>query len=175
MTSLEIQADTLTMSYLSPSTIPAQACITSSPLELLVFAGFGPILLFDFFISCCYIKKFYDSMNFIFHRSNQLNISPKMTRKGNAKQNFRNGLNCAESVLKAIMDTEVTDFPSEIVAVATGFGGGMGLPKLEQRRQSSGNVRQKDKNIRKNKMYKTASALGICLQAFVRQTAFHLK
>jgi C_GCAxxG_C_C family probable redox protein len=47
--------------------------------------------------------------------------------KENAKQNFRNGINCAESVLKAIIDTGVTDFPPEIVALATGFGGGMGL------------------------------------------------
>ncbi|ADI02225.1 MAG TPA: C_GCAxxG_C_C family protein [Syntrophothermus lipocalidus] len=47
--------------------------------------------------------------------------------KDNARQNFREGLNCAESVLKAILDTGVTDFPPEVVAMATGFGGGMGL------------------------------------------------
>ncbi|MGI6453171.1 MAG: C-GCAxxG-C-C family protein [Syntrophomonadaceae bacterium] len=47
--------------------------------------------------------------------------------KDNAKQNFKDGLNCAESVLKAIIDTGVTDFPPETVALATGFGGGMGL------------------------------------------------
>jgi len=47
--------------------------------------------------------------------------------KENARQNFRDGLNCAESVLKAIIDTGVIDFPPEIVAMATGFGGGMGL------------------------------------------------
>ncbi len=33
----------------------------------------------------------------------------------------------AESVLKAVIDTGITDFPSEVVALATGFGGGMGL------------------------------------------------
>ncbi|MCP4683695.1 MAG: C_GCAxxG_C_C family protein [Desulfobacterales bacterium] len=47
--------------------------------------------------------------------------------KENASQNYRNGINCAESVLKAVIDTGVTDFSSEIVALATGFGGGMGL------------------------------------------------
>lgn len=47
--------------------------------------------------------------------------------KENAKQNFRDGLNCSESVFKAIIDTGVTSLPPEAVAVATGFGGGMGL------------------------------------------------
>lgn len=44
-----------------------------------------------------------------------------------AKQNFREGLNCAESVLEAVIRTGVIqDFSPEIVAVATGFGGGIG-------------------------------------------------
>lgn len=47
--------------------------------------------------------------------------------KENAAQNFRDGINCAESVLKAIVDTGITDLPPEIVSLATGFGGGMGL------------------------------------------------
>lgn len=47
--------------------------------------------------------------------------------RDNAKQNFRDGLNCAESVFKAILDTGIIDFPPETVALATGFGGGMGL------------------------------------------------
>lgn len=48
--------------------------------------------------------------------------------RDNAKQNFREGLNCAESVLAAIIDTGVIeDFSPEVVAVATGFGGGIGL------------------------------------------------
>lgn len=47
--------------------------------------------------------------------------------KENAKHNYLNGLNCAESVLKSIIDTGIIDFPPEIVALATGFGGGMGL------------------------------------------------
>ncbi|MGI6453228.1 MAG: C-GCAxxG-C-C family protein [Syntrophomonadaceae bacterium] len=45
----------------------------------------------------------------------------------NARQNFREGLNCAESVLQAVVDTGIIeDFPPEIVAVSTGFGGGIG-------------------------------------------------
>ena len=48
--------------------------------------------------------------------------------KNNAADNFKQGLNCAESVFKAILDTGVApDFLPETVALATGFGGGMGL------------------------------------------------
>lgn len=43
--------------------------------------------------------------------------------KVNTKQNYRDANNCAESVLKAIIDTNITDFPPEVVALATGFGG----------------------------------------------------
>jgi C_GCAxxG_C_C family probable redox protein len=47
--------------------------------------------------------------------------------KENAKQNFKEGLNCAESVLQAVIDTGlIKDFPPEVVAVSTGFGGGIG-------------------------------------------------
>ena len=47
--------------------------------------------------------------------------------RANARQNFRDGLNCSESVFKAVLDTGITDFPAETVAISTGFGGGMGL------------------------------------------------
>lgn len=47
--------------------------------------------------------------------------------RDNAKQNFKDGLNCSESVFKAIIDTGITDLPPETVAVTTAFGGGMGL------------------------------------------------
>jgi C_GCAxxG_C_C family probable redox protein len=47
--------------------------------------------------------------------------------KNSAKTNFKSGLNCAESVLKAILDNVDHNFPDETVALATGFGGGMGL------------------------------------------------
>ena len=47
--------------------------------------------------------------------------------KDNAKQNFKDGLNCAESVFKAIIDTGVSNLPPETVALTTPFGGGIGL------------------------------------------------
>ncbi|NLW23812.1 MAG: C_GCAxxG_C_C family protein [Clostridia bacterium] len=41
---------------------------------------------------------------------------------------FKEGLNCAECVLQAIIDVGlIKDFPKDIVALATGFGGGIGL------------------------------------------------
>jgi len=47
--------------------------------------------------------------------------------KENARQNFKDGLNCAESVLEAVISTGIIkDFPPEVVAVSTGFGGGIG-------------------------------------------------
>jgi len=47
--------------------------------------------------------------------------------KDNARQNFREGANCAESVVKAVYDTGIiNDFPSEIIALSPGFGGGIG-------------------------------------------------
>lgn len=45
----------------------------------------------------------------------------------NAKQNFKEGLNCSESVFKALIDAGIIDVPPEMVCLATGFGGGMGL------------------------------------------------
>lgn len=46
-----------------------------------------------------------------------------------ARYNFKNGLNCAESVVQAIIDVGLTDLPPEFVAVASGFGGGIGHTK----------------------------------------------
>ena len=47
--------------------------------------------------------------------------------KENARQNFREGLNCAESVVEAVIRTGIIkDFPPEVVALSTGFGGGIG-------------------------------------------------
>ena len=44
-----------------------------------------------------------------------------------AKGFFREGLNCAECVFKAYLDLGLTpEFPSEIIALASGFGGGIG-------------------------------------------------
>lgn len=47
--------------------------------------------------------------------------------KDNARQNFRDGINCAESVFKAVIDTGITGLEYEAVALSTGFGGGIGL------------------------------------------------
>ncbi len=47
--------------------------------------------------------------------------------KDNAKQNFRDGINCAEAVFKAVIDTGITGLEPEAVALSTGFGGGIGL------------------------------------------------
>lgn len=44
-----------------------------------------------------------------------------------AKDNFRKGLNCAESVYLSVHDAGLVEFPGETVALATGFGGGIGL------------------------------------------------
>ena len=44
-----------------------------------------------------------------------------------AKENFRKGLNCAESVYTALLDAGLVDFPPETVALTTAFGGGIGL------------------------------------------------
>jgi C_GCAxxG_C_C family probable redox protein len=45
----------------------------------------------------------------------------------NAKENFRQGLNCSESVFKAVIDAGMIDLEPEMVRLATGFGGGIGL------------------------------------------------
>lgn len=44
-----------------------------------------------------------------------------------ARNNYRTGLNCAECVFRAIYDEGVTELPPEIISMATGFGGGIGL------------------------------------------------
>ncbi|MEN6462060.1 MAG: C-GCAxxG-C-C family protein [Syntrophomonas sp.] len=44
-----------------------------------------------------------------------------------AKDNFRKGLNCAESVYTALIDAGLVDFHPETVALTTAFGGGIGL------------------------------------------------
>ena len=42
---------------------------------------------------------------------------------------FRQGLNCAECVLRTFMDIYQCDVPDEVICMATGFGGGMGHTK----------------------------------------------
>ena len=42
---------------------------------------------------------------------------------------FRQGLNCAECVLRTFMDIYEVNVPDEVICMATGFGGGMGQTK----------------------------------------------
>ncbi|MEW6658291.1 MAG: C-GCAxxG-C-C family protein [Thermodesulfobacteriota bacterium] len=46
--------------------------------------------------------------------------------KEKAKANFKTGLNCAESVLEAVLSQVETGLPMETMCLMTGFGGGMG-------------------------------------------------
>lgn len=42
---------------------------------------------------------------------------------------FRQGLNCAECVLRTFLDMHDTDLPESVIRMASGFGGGMGHTK----------------------------------------------
>ena len=42
---------------------------------------------------------------------------------------FRQGLNCAECVMRTIMDMYETSMPDDVLCMATGFGGGIGHTK----------------------------------------------
>lgn len=44
-----------------------------------------------------------------------------------AIENYKNGLNCAESVLEALIRAGVLDVPKETVKMCVGFGAGIGL------------------------------------------------
>ena len=44
----------------------------------------------------------------------------------NAMNHFKHGLTCAECVFKGFLDLGLTDFPPEIVALSSGYGGGSG-------------------------------------------------
>ena len=46
-----------------------------------------------------------------------------------AKNCFRNGLNCSECVMTAMLANFDTGLPKEVIKLATGFGGGMGHTK----------------------------------------------
>jgi C_GCAxxG_C_C family probable redox protein len=47
--------------------------------------------------------------------------------KERARKNFSKGLNCSECVLEAVLEYVETGLPKEVLKVATGFGGGVGL------------------------------------------------
>ena len=44
-----------------------------------------------------------------------------------ARKNFSKGYNCAECVLEAVLETIDTGLPKDVLKLATGFGGGVGL------------------------------------------------
>ena len=46
-----------------------------------------------------------------------------------AKECFKQGLNCSECVMTAFLNHFETGLPKEVVKLATGFGGGMGHTK----------------------------------------------
>lgn len=46
-----------------------------------------------------------------------------------ARNYFKQGLNCSECVMTAMLDNFDTGLPREVVKMATGFGGGMGHTK----------------------------------------------
>ena len=47
-----------------------------------------------------------------------------------SKGYFRQGLNCAECVMRTFLDIYDTGMPDEIMALSTGFGGGMGHTRM---------------------------------------------
>lgn len=49
--------------------------------------------------------------------------------EADAKDCFRNGLNCSECVMTAMLKNFDTGLPDEVIKLATGFGGGMGHTK----------------------------------------------
>ncbi len=61
-------------------------------------------------------------------------INAATEQKINAAQSaageyFKQGLNCAECVLQSFLDMHNVDLPKEIIALSSGFGGGMGHTK----------------------------------------------
>ena len=50
----------------------------------------------------------------------------KRTRE-RAKDYFKTGMNCTECVFQAVYDEGLSNLPPQVIALATGFGGGMGL------------------------------------------------
>lgn len=49
--------------------------------------------------------------------------------KNDARKYYKEGLNCSECVFKSYLDLKTTDFPPEVVALSSGFGGGIGMTK----------------------------------------------
>lgn len=47
--------------------------------------------------------------------------------KDRARKNFSKGFNCAECVFEAVLEHVETSLPKDVLKLATGFGGGVGL------------------------------------------------
>lgn len=63
----------------------------------------------------------------IFDMNEELNLEELQEKARTlARGYFREGLNCAECVLKSFLDLGLTDYSEDILALATGFGGGIG-------------------------------------------------
>lgn len=45
------------------------------------------------------------------------------------REYFKQGMNCSECAFKSYLDLKKTDFPPEIIALSSGFGGGIGMTK----------------------------------------------
>lgn len=46
-----------------------------------------------------------------------------------SKNYYREGLNCSECVFKSFLDLGISNFPPSVVALSSGFGGGIGMTK----------------------------------------------
>jgi len=53
-------------------------------------------------------------------------VIDKINTKQLSGQNFRDGYNCAEAVVRAFRDGMGVDIPDEALRMASGFGGGLG-------------------------------------------------
>jgi len=61
---------------------------------------------------------------------NESNIEEMMEKaEAAAKGYFREGLNCSECVFQSFLDLGLTDLPREVIALSSGFGGGIGMTK----------------------------------------------
>lgn len=49
--------------------------------------------------------------------------------KNDSRNYYREGLNCSECVFKSFLDLGISGFSQEVVALSSGFGGGIGMTK----------------------------------------------
>lgn len=60
-------------------------------------------------------------------KNKELTVVEKVEQE--AKNCFKQGLNCSECVMTAMLNNFETGLPAEVITLATGFGGGMGHTK----------------------------------------------